>query len=250
MTTLIIPDIHLAIDRAEKIIKHENCDFMVTTCDTMDDFNDTPDQVIEAAQWLNYSVNQSNRIHLYSNHLISYINKNFACSGWEQWKKTIIDQYCNWENTYSKLKWFYNLDNQFLLTHAGLDIRHLPPYLDGGINLKSVIDWLTGQAEIATTCLRSNRNHWFYKAGFSRGGDMPVGGIVWCDFRDEFTPIPNINQCVGHRPLNSKNKDIDSFTKSAENSINYDLDTIGHLYRYGVYNSATKKIEVKYYENL
>jgi hypothetical protein len=74
--------------------------------------------------------------------------------------------------------------------------------------------------------------------------------LVWCDFRDEFEPIPNINQIVGHRPLNSQNKDINSFTKSAENSINYDLDTIGHLYRYGIYNDHTKKLDIKYYENL
>lgn len=247
MTYLILPDIHLCHNKAEKIIKHEACDKIICLGDEMDDYNDDPTQVKETAEWLTWSVNQKNRLHVVGNHLVSYINKNFACSGWEQWKQIIVDQYCNWDKTWSKMRWFANLDNQYILSHAGLTAQALPVLPE--YNISTISNWLENQSEQATVNIRSNKNHWFYKAGFSRGGNMPYGGLVWCDF-SEFKPINNVSQVMGHNPRDSKNRNENSFIIRGENSNNIDLDTIGHLNRYAVYDSNSKTLLVKYYENL
>ncbi len=37
-----------------------------------------------------------------------------------------------------------------------------------------------------------------FGAGWSRGGEYPVGGITWLDWYDEFEPISDYKQIVGH----------------------------------------------------
>ena len=58
-----------------------------------------------------------------------------------------------------------------------------------------------------------------YRAGFSRGGMLPVGGITWCDFYMDFEPFENLNQIFGHTIV-----DEPSFVYDT-NSINLCLDT-------------------------
>jgi hypothetical protein len=61
-------------------------------------------------------------------------------------------------------------------------------------------------------------NSWF-EVGFARGGMQKVGGITWLDWQQEFQPIPDLNQIVGHSELRIPEQ------KSTRNSMNYCLDT-------------------------
>ena len=51
-TDLIIPDIHLQWNRADRIIQRENCDRVWLLGDYFDDYGDTVAQVEQACEWL------------------------------------------------------------------------------------------------------------------------------------------------------------------------------------------------------
>lgn len=250
MKYLIIPDIHTKIAKFEEIILKEGADFIITTCDTFDEFQDYPGQYDAIADWLKKSVNEKNRIHLFSNHVISYINPVFACSGFTESKYNIVKKHCNWNNTYSKLKWHYNLDNEYIITHAGFDVRLVPLHiLNSKYTIQDIDNYLTQQSEHANLCLQTGRDHWFFQAGFGRGGLAPVGGLVWCDWEREFEGIPRIKQICGHTRLCMEDT-FHPYIKILDNTINFNLDTYGGLNRYATYQTKTKKLEIKSYFDL
>ncbi len=51
-TDLIIPDIHLQWNRADRIIQQENCDRVWLLGDYFDDYGDTVAQAEQAREWL------------------------------------------------------------------------------------------------------------------------------------------------------------------------------------------------------
>ena len=76
-----------------------------------------------------------------------------------------------------------------LISHAGISSHFV-----GNRSSSSVF------ATIEEHWKARNFNHsWFTSIGFARGGKSPAGGILWCDFDDEFitTDFP---QVVGHTP--------------------------------------------------
>src|ERR1041385_7456274 len=119
--TLILPGIHHKWELAEEIISKVKHDNVICVGDYYDDFNDTPEMVQDTCDWLVSSVSKPNRIHLFGNHDMGYAfsNRNLQCSGYEQWKYFIIHDLVP-RSTWDKLKWYYILDNTWLITHAGL----------------------------------------------------------------------------------------------------------------------------------
>lgn len=81
------------------------------------------------------------------------------------------------------------LVDKTLVSHAGLS-AHLSLYLP----VEDVFERLDHAWE------ERNWNHsWFSSIGHTRGGLSPVGGLLWCDFDDEFVPT-EFPQIVGHTP--------------------------------------------------
>lgn len=242
---LILPDIHLKHEKAQKIIDAERADFVICLGDFFDDFGDTPEQNIETAKWLKKQLKKDNFIALYGNHDIGYQypeNQFALCSGWTKNKSDAINSILS-KKDWNKTKWFYNLDNKWLLTHAGLTKYFLP--INTELTIEWICDWLENQSKIANIKLESGDSHWFYRAGQDRGGLLPYGGIIWSDCRN-FQGIDGINQIFGHTPrqfLNESGVWLDINGKISDNAC---IDS--WLNWYVVYDG--KNINIKSYKNL
>lgn len=206
MKYLIIPDVHNHSDRAEKIIQHVKADQIIFLGDYFDDFNDTAHDVTETAAWLRWSVNQENRIHLCGNHDIHYWfkdNRDTRCSGFEQYKSVAINNILGPEH-WNKLKFFHVLDD-WILSHGGVH----PYWIDANkfrnnesveITQEELVKKLERDSKQCIKDLTKGGHHWFIIAGFSRSRAPFAGGLLWCDFNQEFEPIKGIHQIVGHTP--------------------------------------------------
>lgn len=200
-TTLIIPDLHLRIDHADKIINHVGADQIIFLGDFFDDFGDTPEMVSDTCDWLLDSVRMPNRIHLFGNHDIQYAypNRKFQCSGYEQWKYGLIQDRMGWRDVWDYFKFYHILDGKWLLSHAGLHKHMLPEtikilFREREKFLNEISKYLDAQIKEAI----HDTGH-ILSAGYCRGG-VGNGGIVWCDFEREFHPIRGLNQIFGHTP--------------------------------------------------
>jgi hypothetical protein len=203
--TLIVPDIHLRHEIAERIIASEKPDKIIFLGDYWDDFGDDLQMVQETSEWFSWSVNQSNRIHICGNHCLHYWfkdNPTVRCSGYTQWKSTAINDIVK-KQDFEKLVFYYNLDDKWLLSHAGvhphwLTDKRTEPFKT---NIKKVSKILDGQSEAFLTATGRGKWHWFDVPGYSRCNGSPYyGGILWLDWNKEFWPIKGLNQLVGHTP--------------------------------------------------
>ncbi len=271
ITTLIIPDLHLRHEQAERIIKHVGADKVVFLGDLFDEFYDTPEMVENSATWLEWSVNQPNRIHVFGNHDCQYAfdYKKFRCSGYEEWKHHIVKDIVS-NSTWEKVKWWYFLDNTWLLTHAGLHVNNLPFQLNSHTTRLKFYDKINTYLETelidSFRKIANDQLTWMFGAGHARYGSFPVGGIIWCDFRYEFKPINGLHQIFGHTPLSHDtvwsiiNTVGDSqispscmFTPTDFNKIdttyNLCLDVHGNI-NWAVWNNKTKTITIGNYTEL
>jgi len=212
MKTIIISDLHNRVDWVEptlSLLKYNNVVFLG---DYFDDFNDTNKDAENAAKWLKQSLQTPNRIHLMGTHDMWYMfskNKLLKCSGNSDGKRKTINKILTKEDL-EKLKPFCIIQN-FYLTHAGIHhsfIKNNKVFNTVYIETKEAFNDIKG----------GNFNPWF-GAGKARGGYQPFGGITWLDWNEEFEPIPNINQIVGHTTFDNPQE------KHTENSKNYCLDT-------------------------
>lgn len=198
MLTLILPDLHLKIEKAQKILDTHSFDKVVFLGDAFDDFNDTPDMAKNAAIWLKKTMEKygDNFVICRSNHDVAYEfpkNPHLRCSGFERAKSDAINSILTQED-WAKFK-FFHCEQGFWLSHAGIH-----PYIFShpihGITQEGVQEYCDKALEAA----KQNIAHPVTNAGYSRGGNQLFGGITWCDFSLDFQPIDNIHQIVGHTP--------------------------------------------------
>lgn len=206
---VIIPDIHNQYGIAEQIIKRENPDQIIFLGDYFDSFYDTIEEASNTASWLATSLRKANRIHLIGNHDLSYMTDNpkLKCSGYSEQKHVVIKKYkINWK----KLQLYHWIDDQWLCTHAGLSNLFYKEMTD----TKSPSDIMEFSQKDLDKIDDVNYKHKFFQAGRARNGSAKVGGILWCDYNEEFQPIPDLKQIFGHTPLPSPShltfKDIGS----------------------------------------
>lgn len=266
--TLIIPDIHLKWERADKIISNVGADEIIFLGDYFDDFNDTPDMIRKMCEWLSASVEKPNRIHLMGNHDIHYAypNRMFECSGYEQWKYFITQDNVD-RKVWDKLKWYHILDDRWFLSHGGLHKLYMNQKI---LSLRETRDVFNTKLDqwLHEECIKGLRNEsWVFGIGHSRGGCQRVGGLLWCDYEREFAPVKGLNQIVGHTPqgfgfptwclLNNNGQlshpPYSQFNPTIEMlddpnlSVNIDLDVHGNMH-YGIWDG--KKLKVGKYSDL
>lgn len=264
-TTLIIPDLHLKWQLADKIIASVKHDEIIFLGDYFDDFDDTADMHRNMGQWLNESVKQPNRIHLWGNHDQHYgfPYKTFRCSGYKDWKYFCIRDTIK-TSTWEKLKWYHFMDGKWLLAHGGLHKQNVPKEILELRNDRP--QFIAKLSEFMDTNIRQGLGSkggrsWIFDAGASRGGSQRIGGITWCDFEREFYPIRGINQIVGHTAqglgfpkwciLDKKEKisfpALQYYTPSTDcfddpdQSYNIDLD-VYQEFHYGLWDGKQLKI--------
>ena len=270
-TTLILPDLHLKVERADKIIRHVGADKVICVGDVFDDFGDNPDSVRNAAEWFVDFVNNPNHIFLVGNHEqhYAYSCRTFQCSGYEQWKYFLINDIVP-RSVWGKLKWFHFLDNQWLLCHGGLHTLNVPNEIkkfheDRPKFIAELTGWLDHEIIQGFQSGANGQSSWVFNAGRARWGQQRVGGITWCDFEREFKPFRGINQIVGHTPqmqsprwcilekdpLNTDGKVVYRASElykptlaklnNPELSHNICLDVHGNMH-YGIWNGKELKI--------
>lgn len=205
--TLIIPDLHHKWEKAEKIIAAVKHDDIVFLGDYFDDFNDTPDMVQDTADWLVGSVNKPNRVHLFGNHDIQYafVYRKFQCAGYAQWKYFSIYDTVE-SKIWDKVKFYHVLDNTWLLTHAGLHKSFMLDSIsklknDRAAFFKELSEYLDHEIRDGFRYIAEGHiKPCIFGAGHARFGSSPVGGVLWCDYNEEFGPVDGLNQIVGHTP--------------------------------------------------
>lgn len=206
--TLIVSDVHNRTRIADEILKEEaGYDKAIFLGDIWDQFGDTPKDAYLSATWLQTSLNNPKHIHLFGNHCISYAyphNTNAFCSGFSFEKSKAIREVLN-QDGFEKLKGFY-IDDGILYTHAGLSKRLLDLSIERGLwdedlpfSLDNIQSFLEKEDKIARSRYDVGGGHLLYLAGYSRGGDQKVGGIIWEDSRSHW-PIKGIKQIFGHTP--------------------------------------------------
>ncbi len=204
--TLIIPDLHHKWEQAEKIIASVGADEIIFLGDYFDDFNDTPDTVRDTCEWLEGSVTNPNRIHLFGNHdqQYAFVYRTFQCAGYTQWKYLLINDIISY-SVWDKLKWYHFLDGKWLLSHGGLHKFNVPDSItkyrtDRPKFVSELSGYLDHEIRKGFQAGAEGVRSWVFNAGHARWGSQRVGGITWCDFTREFYPIRGINQIVGHTP--------------------------------------------------
>lgn len=220
---IIIPDIHNRWIEAENIIELEgDTNKIIFLGDYFDSFGDehNPEITIQTAQWLNKSVQDPDRIHLFGNHDLWYSHGSCQpyCAGNTEFKRFAIKQYFN---DWNKLKFHCWVDD-WLCTHAGLSNRIYQEYKKEGFTVLE----LMCQVEM------SKRHHPLVSlVGEMRGGiEGEVGGILWCDY-DEFEDIAETKQIFGHTNRNE--------VRSGQ--LHHCIDT--HLENYAVYEDGKMTIK-------
>ena len=226
---VIIPDIHNKYPVAEKIIREERPDMVVFLGDYFDDFGDTVEEAAGTARWLAESLRQKDRIHLIGNHDLSYMTDNprLKCTGYGPDKHEVIRGHgIRWD----MMRLFCWADD-WLFTHAGLSRGFYEQVRAGESD--SVHDILEQSRRDLENIGDEGYSHTFFQAGFSRGGTVPVGGILWCDY-GEFADIPGTRQVFGHTRAG------DVRHKKTAHSEHYCIDT--QLNHYAVYQARTMRV--------
>lgn len=185
---IFIGDIHGKVDQVERALAMEGQKIFVG--DFIDSFDKTPAEHSKCYSLVLEAIDKGEAQAIFGNHELSYlpvVGGRHRCPGWDYARKQVVEQYK--DQIMTKFKPYVLLDESFLVTHAGLTKQIWDKY-----NLE------TGKIGQFLAEGWANNNwrdpiHWI---GWFRGGRDTTGGIFWCDWNAEFTPVPGLTQVFGH----------------------------------------------------
>lgn len=125
------------------------------------------------------------------NHELSYLSQDHRCSGFSNsFYARLLGPMQRRMRGY--LRRYVSIDN-ILITHAGVSNRWLSAVFP---------DFVVGD-DLDLTLLESFLfecpSELYNAIGYARGGSRyGVGGPAWCDWYDEFEPVPGLKQIMGH----------------------------------------------------
>jgi hypothetical protein len=198
---LIIGDQHNSGQKLEQFVQQYPKHTLIYMGDALDNFGDSAAEAAEVAEWLQYSLNQPNRIHLWGNHDIPYHYSNngtYNCPGFTAGKNLAINSIMK-PSDWDKLK-FYHFDGNFWYSHAGFNLHHFP-------EMKQSMEYGVAQDILEDRFskifpVQDKTNPIIWEADQYRGGLSRYGGLLWQDWRAlNSNGIPGINQIVGHTPV-------------------------------------------------
>lgn len=205
MRTLIIPDIHHRIERAEHWLATQQYDHAVFLGDYFDDFENHLRRTRLTAYWLRERMNKTRDIFLLGNHDISYMFPNsphFVSSGFSHEKSKAIQRILRPEH-WERFK-IAHAEQGWLMSHAGFH-----PFWVKDPSVKKLLK----RCEMALSRAKNHMEDPLLGAGKERGGEQHLGGPLWMDWQT-LVPIPGINQIVGHSPAEDVRAKITSDSKN------------------------------------
>lgn len=223
MRSLIISDLHLRIDWVRECLETEKWDEVIFLGDYFDNFNDTVGLTIRTANWLKALLELKAKGELQNFHFLIGNHDQYYCfpfnwdnisAGFSHEKNRAIRGILKPEH-WAQLELYYIAQDNFLLSHAGFNRSFydhaIPPKIK---DLKKILD--KGREQLNKGLISPILSMGKDKCGQKAPQD--VGGITWQHW-SSFTPLPGINQIVGHSSGRAVRRLI------TNNSRNYCLDT-------------------------
>lgn len=211
---VIVSDSHQNIGGYAQLILdcESDADHFIFLGDYFDTFR-TPDGAIiygmeQTCCWLNETFEKlgDKAVWLAGNHDIAYlasyipnsprIDKNFwyNCSGWTASKASSFNKTIN-PNFVKNLELCCQVDD-FMCVHAGFHYDQFKPFLSEQDNIEDMYDsW-----EKDKQAFKHKPFHWIWNVSGARMGPDDYSSPVWLDW-NEFEPLDNIKQIVGHSAL-------------------------------------------------
>jgi len=219
MKTLVIPDVHQRINNVKWILENEkDYDEVVYLGDHFDSFLEPPHVAgfEETCEFLRHLVldhpNKDKFVFLIGNHDLSYINENkdfssnrisktvkYYCSGFtaskaKKFRHQFYDRGLRDEFFTEHFKIVHRTQG-FTLSHAGLSDKHIPY----GLTPEDLIEKIIPVVWKNFRDFTRPHNYLISGAGYCRGGDCNIGGVLWLDWNNEFYASVDIGkQIVGH----------------------------------------------------
>lgn len=220
--TLCIPDIHQDIKFAERCLKlAQDCDKVVFLGDFFDTFRKDVGGFKETCKFLRELVvdnaNHGKYEFCVGNHDLYYIYQNkkphnssvvmsstYYCSGVtknkiSKFRKEFYDEGLGDEWFFNNFKLAYHQDG-WSFSHAGILSAHIPQ--ENFMRGETIEDFINRDCPIALREFRNytwKHNYLLADVGRKRGGDALHGGLLWCDWEEEFRPSEYVGkQVLGH----------------------------------------------------
>lgn len=205
MKTLIIPDIHNKIGRADLVIKahYDEVDKVIFLGDFFDDYGDSVEDASKTASWVRAKMEDPKFNFIWGNHDISYgyhWSPFVRCSGYEMEKKDAIIKIMTrdcWDKFVP-----YIWEQDYLLSHAGASWNFLKT-LNSSFKFSTItVEEIAQELEISWSIdqhrnLPQGSKPILFNAGWDRGGYDPAGGLNWGCWTT-FNCVPGLKQIVGH----------------------------------------------------
>lgn len=210
MKILVIPDIHQRVNSVDRILQRES-DFDKVIF--LGDFFDSYDPEVGARETAKWVMNKwkelgdkavwlvGNHDAAYYEYKIKYVNSNFHnvrelvfwCTGVTKNKAVEISKEISIDFIRNcKLAHF---EEGILFSHAGI-LPHLIPVTESDED--SLRDFLKICHHQWETFPYVDITNSIFGVGYCRGGRQSVGGLLWCDWNDEFFDGLPWSQIVGH----------------------------------------------------
>lgn len=245
MKFLIIPDIHNRYFEAEELIEHFPGHQVVFLGDYFDSFGDNPTVAGKTAAWLRYSIGKG-RIHLMGNHDLPYRWPWQSCPGFTKEKCKEVAKHMrpeDWQQTrlaliFAGTKYQECVHRPLVLSHAGFTLANLYGVADfrdvarGGRleHMRKIPAYLHLDAirDHSFKCAKAGDarvDHFWFNQG-DRMGELEPGGPFWIDRHSLHSPLPGIDQIVGHTRVTTPQRHCDPH-KAAPKSVVWFLDGYG-----------------------
>ncbi len=191
--TLVIGDLHGDIELYMRMMLRFDMHNIILVGDYLDSFKHTRKQQLELIELILKDINDGRVQALKGNHELSYLMpKRMRCTGYaSSFGAHLMPLF---GDMHRLLKPYILMPElKILLTHAGLSKRLLPTESNCLTDMNLLTMWLDQQ-------VRDIDYGSVYNIGSARGGADDIGGIFWCDWDWDFTPIEGLTQIFGHTP--------------------------------------------------
>lgn len=255
MKTVIFTDLHEDFDWVDIVLEGLSYDQVILNGDFYDEHGLGASHSEKTAHWLKSKFDDSRYHFNLGNHDSYYVfptNKNLSCSGYTRSKKDAIHKVLDPSfgskgyhsdlspNIVRKFKLAHYVEGWFI-SHAGINPIYIPlkySHLQGEELANKLLQMCDDALE---QVIYKQYSPLMCDVSTGRGGHSDYGGILWQDW-NEFEPITNFNQIVGH----SQGKELRA--KYGENSVNYCIDISKSTGKRGYAIIEDGKFSFHYYE--